>query len=116
MAEWNEKDHPRDGNNQKFVKKGSDGAYNSQENKAKALAKTVEKRHNNTGILKKKKGIRSLNKQIEKHKDKINNPEKYVKDWESLSQEKKMWNIDYWEKEIKRYEKNIEKIKKEIGE
>lgn len=41
MAEWNEKDHPRDGNNQKFVKKGSDGAYNSQENKAKALLRKL---------------------------------------------------------------------------
>lgn len=116
MAKWEEKDHPRDGNNQKFVKKGSDGAYNSQENKAKALAKTVEERHNNTGILKKKKSIRSLNKRIEKHKEKIKNPESFYPEWNGLSDVVKKKYIEYWEKEINIYKKEIDRIKREIGE
>ncbi|MDY6367085.1 MAG: hypothetical protein SPL13_00990 [Clostridia bacterium] len=116
MAEWEEKDHPRDGNNQKFVKKGSDGAYNSQENKAKALAQKVDERHKNTGIIKKKKSIRTHYKVIEKHKDKINNPAKYVKDWDKKSEVYKNGAFVFWRKEIQREEREISKIKNEIGE
>lgn len=71
---------------------------------------------NQTGVIKKKKSIRSLNKTIEKHKDKIKSPEVYVKEWNNLPEINKRGLIHYWEKEIIQREKEINKIKKEIGE
>ena len=63
------------------------------------------KTFNETGIIKKKKSIRTFNKRIEEHKNKISNPEIYYPEWESLPENIKKGNIDYWKKEINTYKK-----------
>ena len=55
-----------------------------------------------------KKGINSDKKNIEKHKNKINNPQKYYEDWEDVSEDVKNGRIKHWEKEISNFKKNIQ--------
>ena len=47
-----------------------------------------------------RKGIRSIKKNLELHRLKIKHPEKYSKDWDSLSESLKEKRIEYWKKEI----------------
>lgn len=47
-----------------------------------------------------RKGIRSIKKNLELHRLKIKYPEKYSKDWDSLSESLKEKRIEYWKKEI----------------
>ncbi|MDO4720713.1 MAG: phage minor head protein [Peptostreptococcaceae bacterium] len=54
-----------------------------------------------------KKGIRSYEKQIQRHKDKIDNPSAYVEGWESYSEKRKEGLKRHWEKEIQNFQKNI---------
>lgn len=58
----------------------------------------------------KAKSIKSLTKRIAEHQDKINNPQKYVKDWDSKSEQYKKGIVKYWEKEILNYENQIKKL------
>ena len=65
------------------------------------------------------KGINSFEKQIELHKDKINNPEKYYPEWNSLNQKQREALINNkWPSDIKRQEeqkKILEEILKSRG-
>ena len=53
------------------------------------------------------KSIRSWNVIIEKHKDKVNNPAKYDKDWAFKDEREKAGLVKHWEKEIRTTEKCI---------
>lgn len=53
-----------------------------------------------------KRGIDSLTKNIEEHKAKIKNPEKYVDGWESYSEKRKAGLIKHWNKEISNFEES----------
>lgn len=53
-----------------------------------------------------KRGIDSLTKNIEEHKVKIKNPEKYVDGWESYSEKRKAGLIKHWNKEISNFEES----------
>ena len=79
---------------------------NTQNTKNKVL--------NETGVKKKEKGIRSLAKNIKKHKSKIQHPELYIENWDILSDERKQGILNFWQKEISRYEKEILRIKKDL--
>lgn len=61
-----------------------------------------------------KKGINSDKKNIEKHKDKINNPQKYYEDWKDTSENVKNGRIKHWEKEISNFKKNIQDAEEEL--
>lgn len=60
------------------------------------------------------KGIKNLEKQVEEHKEKIKNPEKFYSDWNEVSIEIRRGRIKHWEKEISNFEKSIYERKKEI--
>ena len=60
------------------------------------------------------KGIKNLEKQIEEHKDKIKNPEKFYSDWNDVSIEIRRGRLRHWKKEISNFEKSIHERKKEI--
>ena len=49
-----------------------------------------------------KKSIASHNKEVEIHRDKIANPEKYVKDWDSKTEQEKDGLLRKWRKDMKR--------------
>ncbi len=53
------------------------------------------------------KSIRSWNVIVEKHKDKVNNPAKYDKDWGMKKENQKAGLVKHWEKEIRTAEKCI---------
>jgi len=65
------------------------------------------------------KGINSFEKQIELHKDKINNPEKHYPEWNSQDPRAKIdWINVKWPRDIKRLEeqkKILEEILKSRG-
>ena len=53
------------------------------------------------------KGIKSYRKQIDIHNDKINNPQKYVENWDKLDKLNQDGLIRHWNKEIETFNKNI---------
>lgn len=55
-----------------------------------------------------KRAIRKYNKHIEQHYEKINNPEKYISDWNEKSEEGKAGLIKHWNKEIRNWNTSIE--------
>jgi hypothetical protein len=60
-----------------------------------------------------KRGIRSFDKQINLHEDKINNPEKYVSDFSSRNEHYRQGLLKKWHKEIETYKEQkaiLEKI------
>lgn len=54
------------------------------------------------------KSVRSFEKNIDLHKDKIANPEKYVQEWGKWSERRKQGQLDFWEKEVARYQTQME--------
>lgn len=55
-----------------------------------------------------KRAIRKYKARISEHKDKINNPEKYVPDWSNYEERKKQGLIRHWNKEISNFEESIQ--------
>ena len=55
-----------------------------------------------------KRAIRKYQKLIEEHDNKINNPEKYIPDWNSYDERKKQGLKKHWRKEISNFEQSIE--------
>jgi len=60
-----------------------------------------------------KKSIRSNKNNMAKHKNKINNPQKYDSDWKNKDDRQKQGLIKKWEKEIKIFREQTE-IEKRI--
>ena len=63
-----------------------------------------------------KKSIASWNANIEEHKDKVQNPEKYDRDWNSKTDEQKAGLVKHWEKEIRHFEANVKDAEAELLE
>lgn len=63
-----------------------------------------------------KKGMRSLQKEIELHKSKIANPSKHIPEWDSYPERKKAGLIKHWNKEIVNLNKSIEYRRVELRE
>lgn len=62
------------------------------------------------------KTIKSTEKKIAEHKDKIQNPRKYCSDWDEISQIKKEGRIRFWEKEIQNQTQQLEQANKLLQE
>ena len=54
-----------------------------------------------------KRGIRSLNKEVELHKEKLKNPQNYDEDWKNRSEKEKAGLLRHWRKEISNQEESI---------
>ena len=54
-----------------------------------------------------RKGIKSLQQDVERHKDYIKNPKQKWKDWDLFSEERKQRELKHWEKEIEAFEDSI---------
>ena len=55
-----------------------------------------------------RKGIRSLNKDLELHLSKIENPAEYCADWDSKDEREKIGLIKHWRHEIKNFAESIQ--------
>ena len=55
-----------------------------------------------------KRAMRKYQKRIAEHNDKINNPEKYIPDWNNYDELKKQGLKNHWQKEISNFEESIE--------
>lgn len=53
------------------------------------------------------KGIKSLNKRIKEHEDKVANPHAYMKNWDKACEQEKIGTVDAWRREIERYKKQV---------
>lgn len=131
MAEWDESKHKRD----------RDGRFAEQEEKKQALRKIYEsdpphskkgeieqptrpslnvqlfaaKNYSGWGTREMKKSIRSHQKTIALHEDKIRNPEKYYpNEWNQYDDNIKQQFIKKWQKEISNYRRDISRIEKEL--
>ena len=54
-----------------------------------------------------RKGIRSLNKEVEIHKEKLKNPKNYDENWENKTEKQKEGLLKHWRKEINNHEESI---------
>jgi N-acetylmuramoyl-L-alanine amidase CwlA len=54
------------------------------------------------------KSARSHAQNIKTHNDKVNNPSKYIDDWETMSKEHKNGMIAKWNKDIERISEQLE--------
>ena len=54
-----------------------------------------------------RKGIRSLNKEVEIHKEKLKNPQNYDANWENKTEKQKEGLLKHWLKEINNQEESI---------
>ena len=55
-----------------------------------------------------RKGIRNLQKMIEIHQAKIENPQSFYPRWDSMSELEKRGNVRHWYKEIQNFEESIQ--------
>ena len=118
MKDRNGMEHAPKGNSDggqftgKTTKQLSDDLKQELEDEPKYIevASTVNK----TGVDKIEKGIKSINKRIDQHKKKIENPETNAKGWGNMSDIEREGTIKSWKKEIERFKREIEKLKKII--
>lgn len=61
-----------------------------------------------------KKGINLDKKNIEKHKGKIKNPQKYYEDWKDVSEDVKNGRIKHWQKEISNLKRRYKMPKRNL--
>ena len=61
------------------------------------------------------KSITSWNANIEAHKAKIKNPEKYDQDWDSKTEVQKAGLLRHWQKEVNHFEENIKEAESELA-
>lgn len=54
-----------------------------------------------------KRAMRKYQKRIEEHEDKINNPKKYIPDWDTYDERKKQGLKKHWQKEINNFNESI---------
>lgn len=62
------------------------------------------------------KSIKSTQKSIDLHKDKIKNPQKYCLDWDKKTESEKRGSIEYWQKEVKGKTAFMERAQKVLKE
>lgn len=54
-----------------------------------------------------KRAIRKYRLRIDEHRDKIQNPQKYVSNWDLLDEKRQTGLIKHWNKEIRNFEQSI---------
>lgn len=85
-----------------------------ENSRKKKKSKGTEKGLDSQTINQLKKSIRSLNKQIEKHKEKIAHPELIYPNWDKYNEIEKEGYKKHWKKEISTFEIQIERREREI--
>ena len=53
------------------------------------------------------KGIKTLNKRIKEHEDKVANPQAHMKNWDKACEQEKIGTVEAWKREIERYKKQV---------
>ena len=88
-------------------------------NKVDSSGKSGKMRHEgfakqvaSQGPIQLAKSIRSLEKQISNHEDKLRNPIKYQPNWNSFSQDRQNNELNHWATEIRNFTEQIEIINK----
>lgn len=61
-----------------------------------------------------RKGIRSLEKRIEGHREKLKHPELYTDEWEERPEKYKKGLYRHWRHEIQKFQESIERSKNEL--
>lgn len=61
-----------------------------------------------------RKGIRSLEKRIEGHKEKLQHPELHTDEWESRPDKYKKGLFRHWRKEMQNFQESIERSREEL--
>lgn len=88
----------------------SSGASVSDSSSVKSVQSDLQKQT----IQQLNKSIKSLQRQIEHHKEKIANPEKYSSDWEDCPVRKREGRLRHWQHEIDTAEVSIARCRNEI--
>ena len=73
---------------------------------------TLEKTLSTYGPIQLAKSIRSLEKQIAKHQEKLKDPKAYDPKWGTYTQKHKNGALEHWKTEIRNFEEEIEITKK----
>lgn len=122
---FKESEHPRDADG-KFTDGASSGGEKSLEEIAKDIFPhlTEERKlvkidlqfftEKETDLPKQesasiKRSIRKLRRRILEHKEKVEHPEQHSVDWEELSEKRRQKRLEYWQTEIKEFEKSIQR-------
>lgn len=63
-----------------------------------------------------KRALRKFNRNIAEHEDKINNPRKYVSDWDELDERAQKGKIKHWRREIRNFNESIQNRIEELKE
>ena len=61
-----------------------------------------------------KQSIARNQKQLEEHRDKMNNPWNYVSDWENRGEAYQKGIVSYWRKEVENFKNQIRLAKEEL--
>lgn len=97
-----------------IAKKNNDVIISSKAKAKKTLDGVIEAYSKQTDKAL-QSGIRSELKQIEKHLDKIEHPEKYVTDWETRNEYYKQGLLDKWRKEIDNFKLQVKLREDELA-
>lgn len=63
-----------------------------------------------------RRSIRRIEKSKKEHEDKVQNPEKYIEDWDKRDERYRKGIIEYWKKEILERDRAIERRKEKLRE
>ena len=124
MAEFKESEHPRDKDG-KFANKGAirkeviqrlreNHTARKQQNLKLNLQFFSEEALKNQTNREIKKGIRTLNKRIAEHQEKIANPWKLFPEWQTFSDDHKQKQLNHWKSEINSFLEAIKNREDEI--
>lgn len=89
-------------------KSGGSGIINTKPTIRISMQFFAEKDIQNQESNSLKRAMRKYQERIDEHKDKINNPQKYVPDWDSYSEQRKNGLKKHWQKEINNFEESIQ--------
>lgn len=107
-SEWDENEHPRNTAGE-FCNKTT-----YKEQAAFINLNLFAANYKNQTNKQLNKSRKSHEKQIEKHKYKIEHPNEFYKDWQQFSELKQKGCLNQWGKEIRNYRNQIELINKEF--
>ena len=107
---WREEDHPRDDDGKFTDEKGcyrQNTSYSEIKSRMALIPLTFFEDLSRQSVPQLQKGIKSKQKVIEHHREKIANPKAIYAEWDSFDDRRKANAIAHWEKEIKTHEKEI---------
>lgn len=112
-AAWSERKASGNGG---LTNSGGSGMMNTRSGIKISMQFFAEKDIKNQKSNSLNRAIRKYQERIDEHKDKINNPQKYVPDWDSYSEKRKSGLKKHWQKEINNFEESIQNRIDELKE